>query len=106
MDLNDKIAVVTQTLQQALGGLQSKIEEDTRKVIQNIPNQTSLLCVAIYVHENSYHETLQSSHALFTRQQFDVFAFDSAMRFDRIEKIVKAMKAQVNLIVHFLFSVC
>ena len=32
MDLNDKIAVVTQTLQQALSGLQSKIEEDTRKV--------------------------------------------------------------------------
>ena len=44
MDLNDKIAVVTQTLQQALGGLQSKIEEDTRKVIQTFRNQTSLLC--------------------------------------------------------------
>ena len=31
-DVNDKLAVATSTLQQAIGGMQGKVEEETKKV--------------------------------------------------------------------------
>ena len=54
-------------------------------------------------------------HVLRTRQRFDVLAFDSAMRFDRIEKIVKALQSQVIRVLtsrvvhaprHHTYTVC
>ena len=74
MDLNDKIAVVTQTLQQALGGLQSKIEEDTRKVIQTFRHKTPQLCTVTYKYKRTPTMKRHKVHMHFSRGSNSTFS--------------------------------